>query len=51
MFGRNFFYSDEYENVCEPIEKDKELLWLSCDKVIERFYHPHYRWAVELMYN
>lgn len=25
----HFFYSDEYENVCEPTETDGELLWLT----------------------
>ncbi len=47
----HFFYSDEYENVCEPTETDEELLWLTYDEAIEGFYHPHHRWAVEYIWN
>ena len=47
----HFFYSDEYENVCEPTETDEELLWLSYDEAIEGLYHPHHRWAVEYIWN
>ena len=34
---------------CEPIEADEELLWLTYEEAIGRFYHPHHRWAVELI--
>lgn len=47
----HFFYSDEYEIVCNPTEKDEELLWLSYEECIEGFYHPHHRWAVECIWN
>lgn len=43
----HFFFSDEYERVCAPIERDSELLWLSYDEAILSLYHPHHRWAVE----
>lgn len=45
----HFFFSDEYEKVCDPIEADEELLWLTYEEAIDRFYHPHHRWAVELI--
>lgn len=47
----HFFFSDEFKKVCEPIEEDEELLWLSYEKAIEGFYHPHHRWAVEYVWN
>ncbi len=47
----HFFYSDEYENVCEPTEMDEELLWLPYDEAIEGLYHPHHIWAVEYIWN
>lgn len=47
----HFFYSDEYENVCEPTETEEELLWLTYYEAIEGLYHPHHRWAVEYIWN
>ncbi len=47
----HFFYSDEYENICEPTETDEERLWLPYDETIEGLYHPHHRWAVEYIWN
>lgn len=37
--------------VCELIEQDEELLWLSNDEAIAELYHPHHRWAVEYVWN
>lgn len=39
----HFFYSDEFEMVCELIEQDEELLWLSNDEAKAELYHPHHR--------
>ena len=47
----HFFYSDEFEMVCELIEQDEELLWLSNDEAIAELYHPHHRWAVGYVWN
>lgn len=47
----HFFYSDEFEMVCELIEQDEELLWLSYDEAIAELYHPHHRWAVDCIWN
>lgn len=47
----HFFYADEYEMVCEPIEEEGEVLWLSYEDAIEGLYHPHHRWAVEYIWN
>lgn len=46
----HFFYSDACEIVCEPIERDEALLWLSYDEAIEGFYHPHHKWAAEYIW-
>lgn len=46
----HFFFSDEYEKVCEPIEEDEESLWLPYEEAIEGFYHPHHRWAAEYIW-
>ena len=47
----HFFYSDEFEMICEPVEQDEELLWLSYDEAVKSLYHPHHRWAVEIACN
>lgn len=46
----HFFFSDEYEKACEPIEEDEEALWLPYEEAIEEFYHPHHRWAAEYIW-
>ncbi len=47
----HFFYSDKYEIICEPTEKDEMLLWLSFDEAKEKFYHPHHKWAIECIWS
>lgn len=47
----HFFYSDTYEIVGQPTEKDETLMWLSYDEAKEGFYHPHHKWAVECIWS
>lgn len=47
----HFYYCDEYEKVCDPLEEGSEYMWLTIEDAIKQLYHPHHSWAVEVISN
>ncbi len=47
----HFYFADEYEQVCEPLEAGNKVIWMTYDEAMRDFYHPHHKWAVECVWN